>query len=100
MFYNYVNFIYIFYDKELQEINFPKLHAFILIHCGLFYSTKYITFQYILHILTFPPKPSYSIRIIWFIREYVYTILFLKLLTNFNDLKLLNEFHIYEYYYY
>ena len=36
MVYNYVNFINIFYDKELLALNYSKLNAFILIHCGLY----------------------------------------------------------------
>jgi len=36
MVYNYVNFINIFYDKELLAFNYSKLNAFILIHCGLY----------------------------------------------------------------
>jgi len=34
MVYNYVNFINIFYDKELLALNYSKLNAFILIHYG------------------------------------------------------------------
>ncbi|KAG4090079.1 hypothetical protein H8356DRAFT_1364251 [Neocallimastix lanati (nom. inval.)] len=33
MVYNYVNFINIFYDKELLALNYSKLNAFILIQC-------------------------------------------------------------------
>ena len=36
MVYNYVNFINIFYDKELLALIYSKLDAFILIHCGLY----------------------------------------------------------------
>jgi len=36
MVYNYVNFINIFYDKELQILNYIKLNAFILTYCGLY----------------------------------------------------------------
>jgi len=36
MVYNYVKFINIFYDKELLALNYSKLNAFILIHCGLY----------------------------------------------------------------
>ena len=68
MVYNYVNFINIFYDKELLALNYSKLIAFILIHCGLyinyitiFFNTFEAYFLYISHILTFPLKPSYSI---------------------------------------
>jgi len=59
MVYNYVNFINIFYDKELLALNYSKLNAFILIQCGL--NIIYITicfntfeayFSYISHILT------------------------------------------------
>jgi len=46
MVYNYVNFINIFYDKELLALNYSKLNAFILIHCGL-YIIYYNVFQYI-----------------------------------------------------
>jgi len=41
MVYNYVNFINIFYDKELLALNYCKLNAFILIYCGL--NIDYIT---------------------------------------------------------
>jgi len=68
MVYNYVNFINIFYDKELLALNYSKLNAFILIHCGLYiiyitmcFNTFEAYFSYISHILTFPLKPSYSI---------------------------------------
>ena len=68
MVYNYVNFINIFYDKELLALNYSKLNAFILIHCGLYiiyiticFNTFEVYFSYISHILTFPLKPSYSI---------------------------------------
>jgi len=59
MVYIYVNFINIFYDKELLALNYSKLNVFILIHCGLY--IIYITicfnifeayFSYISHILT------------------------------------------------
>ena len=68
MVYNYVNFINIFYDKELLALNYSKLNAFILIHCGLYiiyiaicFNTFKAYISYISHILTFPLKPSYSI---------------------------------------
>jgi len=44
MVYNYVNFINIFYNKELNsKFNYSKLNTFILIHCGLYiiYITKF-----------------------------------------------------------
>jgi len=68
MVYNYVNFINMFYDKELLTLNYSKLNTFKLIHCSFY--IIYITicfnafeayFSYISHILTFPLKPSYSI---------------------------------------
>jgi len=59
MVYNYVNFINIFYDKELLALNYSKLNAFILIHCGLYiiyiticFNTFEAYFSYISHILT------------------------------------------------
>jgi len=59
MVYNYVNFINIFYDKELLALNYSKLNAFILIHCGLYitnniicFNTFEVYFSYISHILT------------------------------------------------
>jgi len=59
MVYNYVNFINIFYDKELLALNYYKLNTFILIHCGLYinYITIYFNtfeayFLYISHVLT------------------------------------------------
>jgi len=68
MVYNYANFINIFYDKELLALNYSKLNAFILIHCGLYiiyiticFNTFEAYISYISHILTFPLKPSYSI---------------------------------------
>jgi len=36
MVYNCVNFIYIFYDKELLVLNYSKLNSFILIHGDLY----------------------------------------------------------------
>ena len=60
MIYNYVNFIKIFYDKELLALNYSKLNAFILIHCGLYIICITICFKTfeaynscISHILTF-----------------------------------------------
>ena len=59
MVYNYVNFINIFYDKELLAHNYSKLNAFILIHCGLYiiyiticFNTFEAYISYISHILT------------------------------------------------
>jgi len=56
---NYVNFINIFYDKELLALYYSKLNAFILIHCGLYiiyiticFNTFEAYFSYISHILT------------------------------------------------
>ena len=61
MVYNYVNFIDVFYDKELLALNYSKLNAFILIHCGLYiiyitmcFNTFEAYFSYISHILTIP----------------------------------------------
>jgi len=58
MVYNYVNFINIFYDKELLTLNHFKLNVFILIHCGLYiiyiticFNTFKVNFSYISHIL-------------------------------------------------
>jgi len=51
---NYVNFINIFYDKELLALNYSKLNAFILIHCGLY--IIYITIGF----NTFEAYISYS----------------------------------------
>lgn len=50
-------------------------YTLFLLHCTI------IHFTHISHILTFLPKPSYSERIIWFIREYVYLTIS-KLLAN------------------
>jgi len=59
MVYNYVNFINIFYDKELLALNYSKLNAFILMHCGLYiiyiticFNTFEAYISYISHILT------------------------------------------------
>jgi len=58
MIYNYVNYINIFYDKELVKLNYSKLNVFILVHCGLFiiyisicFNTFEAYFSYISHIL-------------------------------------------------
>ena len=51
--YNYVNFINIFYDKELQILNYINLHAFILTYCGLYITLHTLhsnTFKLIFHI--------------------------------------------------
>jgi len=52
MVYNYVNFINIFYDKELLALNYSKLNAFILIHIltitiakRIFYSLSSLSFH-------------------------------------------------------
>jgi len=53
MVYNYVNFVNIFYDKELQILNYIKLHAFILTYCGLYitlHKLYFNTFKLIFHI--------------------------------------------------
>jgi len=56
MVYNYVNFINIFYDKELKELqilNYIKLHSFILTYCGLYitlHKLHFNTFKHIFHI--------------------------------------------------
>jgi len=72
MVYNYVNFINIFYDKELLALNYFKLNAFILIHCGLYiiyiticFNTFEAYFSYISHILT------KKIIIKWIIKYYL-----------------------------
>ena len=61
MVYNYVNFINIFYDKELLSLNYSKLNAFILIHCGLY--IIYIT----IHFNTFNLYFTYSKIIIYYL---------------------------------
>jgi len=43
MHYHYVNFIIISYDKEWLTLNYSKLNASILIHCGLY--INYITLR-------------------------------------------------------
>jgi len=45
MVYNYVNFINIFYDKELLALNYYKLNAFILFYCGLLITICFNTFE-------------------------------------------------------
>jgi len=74
MVYNYVNFINIFYDKELLALNYSKLNAFILIHCGLYiiyitmcFNTFEAYFSYISHILTVLLN-----KLIFFIKFYKY----------------------------
>jgi len=44
--YNYVNFINIFYDKELLVHDYSKLKGFILIYCGLY--INYIALHFII----------------------------------------------------
>jgi len=52
---NYINFINIFYDKELLALNYSKLSAFILIDWGLYI----IYFIFIVYFNTFDAYFSY-----------------------------------------
>jgi len=83
MVYNYVNFINIFYDKELLALNYSKLNAFILIHCGLYiiyitmcFNTFEAYFSYISHILTLFII-YYLLFIIYYLLFIIYYLLFI-----------------------